>query len=99
MAPQSVFEAAILDVPDSTVQPNVTLDGFFPPRFMRAHTEFRTFEEFRERYPAEFEDRSDLEAISRDRLDRFVVRVTTFDSWREMRNQAAEREIRERFLI
>lgn len=99
MAPESVFEAAILDASSSSVHPNISLDGFFPPGFMRAHTEFQTFEEFREAYPAEFEGRGDLKAISRERLDRYVVRVTSFASWREMRNRAAEREVRERFLF
>ena len=94
----SILETVLLDT-SSEVQPDVTLDGFFPPEFMQAHSELSNFEAFREGYRSEFEDRSDLEAISMERLDRYVGRVTDFDSWREMRNRAAEREARERFLV
>ena len=93
------------DDPDSlprkllTREPDVTLEEFFDPEFMDRHTRFSSFSEFWEHGPWSLEGPSDLEQIPEEQLDSYVARTTTFDTWRRMRNRAADREIRDRLMV
>ena len=80
-------------------EPDVALAEFFPPDFMDEHTRFGSFAEFCDESPWEIDERADLASIPSDELDRYVDRTTQFETWDEMRNRAAVREITDRLLV
>lgn len=79
--------------------PDVELEEFFTPAFMQEFTRFASFEAFMGESPWSIEARDDLDHVPTEELDRYVRRVTVFDSWEGMRNRAAEREILSELLI
>jgi len=85
--------------PSATPDPDITLDEFFDPQFMVHHTQFPSFEAFCEHSPWVISGPSDIDRIPRERLDSYVARTTSFETWQEMRNRAAGREIRDRLLL
>lgn len=94
----SVGESALINewLHGGDPDPAVGLDEFLDPVFPDGHADFAAF---CSESPWEIEDRSDLERIDEDALDRYVGDTTRFDSWREMVNHAAEREVCRRFLV
>lgn len=81
------------------VEPSLELESFFPPAFMREHTEFESFAAFCAESPYDVEGRTDLEEVPVDELDAYVAGTTAFDSWLAMRNEAAERAVVERLML
>jgi len=76
----------------------VQTDTFFSGAFMNAHTEFDSFAAFCERGPWALDDIDDVQDLPRDRLDEYVAATTEFESWEEMKTQAAEEAIIDRVV-
>ncbi|MCO8267145.1 hypothetical protein NKF06_11220 [Haloferax sp. AB510] len=71
----------------------VQSDALFSQSFMRDHTEFDSFDAFCTQSPWAFDDIDDAQDISRDRLNEYTAARTDFETWEEMKTQAAEEEI------
>lgn len=99
MLVESHIGPAVVAIRGEQPSPSVDLGEFFSPQFMQQYSEFSTFAEFRNTCPWDFTHRDDIDAIPPPALDQFVTRTTGFDSWRAMRNRAAELELRQQFLL
>ncbi|MFD1633096.1 hypothetical protein ACOZ4L_12135 [Haloplanus ruber] len=71
----------------------VESDTFFSQEFMRAHTEFDSFTAFCTQSPWSLNGASDVQGAPRDRLNEYVRATTEFETWEDMKTQAAEEEI------
>jgi len=69
----------------------VPVDDLCTPEFMRAHSQFGSFDAMLEASPFKVESADDFRAIPDDQWDAFVRSVTSFESWGQML-QAAGRE-------
>lgn len=92
------FETPVTTLVPEDPDPDVRLGEFFSPDFMAEYTRFESFSAFCAASPWAIEGREDLDDLPSRELDRYVARTTQFESWVAMRNRAAVREIRERFL-
>ena len=71
----------------------VNLDEFFTPTFMQEHTQFESFERFREQCPQNPKTEKELTNIPERELNSYVKNTTEFESWQTMQDQAAQEEI------
>ncbi|WP_440991763.1 hypothetical protein [Haloarchaeobius baliensis] len=71
----------------------VESDAFFSESFMCNHTEFESFAAFCAQSPWALDNVSDIRNVSRDRLNEYIDSTTEFETWEEMKTQAAETEI------
>jgi len=69
---------------------SVQSDAFFSRPFMRDHTEFDSFAAFCTQSPWALDDVSDVQDVSRDQLNEYIAATTDFETWEEMKTQAAE---------
>jgi len=76
----------------------VRSDTLFTQSFMRAHTEFDSFAAFCTQSPWALDDVTDVQDLSRDRLNEYLTATTDFETWEEMKTQAAEEEIIDRIV-
>jgi hypothetical protein len=71
----------------------VQSDAFFSQSFMRDHTEFDSFAAFCTQSPWPLDDVSEIQDVAHDQLDEYIAATTDFETWEEMKTQAAEEEI------
>ncbi len=71
----------------------VQSETFFSRRFMRDHTEFDSFGAFCAQSPWDLDGISDVQDISRDRLNEYIDDTTEFETWEGMKTKAAEEDI------
>ncbi len=90
---------AIVESGDGGPDPEVGLDEFFDPAFLARHSQFSSFDEFAKESPWTITEWSDIDEIAAEDLDTFVAETTEFESWRQLRNRAAGRELRDRLLV
>lgn len=74
-------------------------DDFYTSNFMQKHTRFASFDEFCRQSPWKIHIWSELERVPGYKLDSYVNKTTTFDSWEEMQTQAALTHIFERHTV
>jgi hypothetical protein len=68
-------------------------DRFYPRRFIQESTQFDSFGEFHQQSPWEMETWDEIQQIPSTQLDVYVANTTQFDSWEEMKSQAATRNL------
>lgn len=68
-------------------------DSFYPRRFIQESTQFDSFGEFHQQSPWEMETWDEIQQIPSTQLDVYVADSTQFDSWEEMKSQAATRNL------
>lgn len=66
---------------------------------MQKHTRFASFDEFCRQSPWKIHTWPELGRVHRYKLDSYVTKTTTFDSWEEMQTQAALKHIFERHTV
>lgn len=74
-------------------------DDFYTSDFMQKHTRFASFDEFCRQSPWKIHTWSELGRTRRYKLDSYVNKTTTFNSWKEMQTQAALKHIFERYTV
>jgi len=79
--------------------PRVSTDGFYAESFMRAHTEYRSFDRFRADAPVELDPPLNHDSPGhRRRVNAFVRDVTDFETWEEMETRSAHEELVDQLL-
>lgn len=86
-------DAALDRIGELQAGTRVNTESFFPESFMRDHTEYDSFDAFREDGPWSPASADQVEAVPTEELDEYVAATTEFESWESMKNQAAEEEI------
>jgi len=71
----------------------VQSDAFFSQAFMDDHTDFDSFAAFCNQSPWPLDEVSDVQDVSRERLNEYIDATTDFETWEGMKTQAAEEEI------
>lgn len=71
----------------------IASEAFVSRPFMRRHTQFESFDRFREASPREDEEFDGLRRHGAGELDEFVTATTEFESWEEMQRTAAAEDI------
>lgn len=70
-------------------QHEVPFSELFPASFMQKHSAFESFDELLEAGGFVVNSPEDFEAIPDDEFDRHIARVTDFDDWESMMEQAS----------
>lgn len=91
--------SAVISPAAGEPEPAVSPGEFFDPEFMARYSRFSSFEEFSEESPWTITEWQDIDSIDMEELDGFIDRTTEFDSWDQLRNRAATRELRDRLLV
>lgn len=69
---------------------SISFDKLFDTSFMRKHTQVSSFEEFLKAGNFVVNSKEDFEAIPDDVFDAYVVKATSFSSWKEMQEIAVK---------
>lgn len=68
----------------------IPFKDLFNSTFMTRYTEFDTINSFFQNSSFTIESENDLEAIPSNELDTYVSNYTSFNSWKDMLNQASK---------
>ncbi|MFB6172316.1 MAG: hypothetical protein ABEJ23_07260 [Haloarculaceae archaeon] len=94
---EASLQQALDRIGDFRAGTRVDSDAFFAEPFMRAHTDYETFDAFREDAPVEL-DVPVEDPATRGQVDDFVADATEFETWEEMQTTAAQEEVVDQLL-